>query len=146
MGTVAVSRSLTPGLQGQPPPVALSLEFHTETPNGAYIAREADGFSLSVSLTRSFTAAPAFLPSRGTLYSGIWSLNVSFYFNTQRCFVPTQFTRMNDWLWVNIFHISRRVVLYWETSELGGCVKVEVAVLGSPSLISLMVSVDVKQR
>ena len=27
-----------------------------------------------------------------------------------------------------------------------GCVKVEVAVLGSPSLISLMVSVDVKQH
>ena len=26
------------------------------------------------------------------------------------------------------------------------CVKVEVAVLGSPSLISLMVSVDVKHR
>ena len=53
---------------------------------------------------------------------------------------------MNDWLWVNIFHISRRVVLYWETSELGGCVKVEVAVLGSPSLIVLKVSVDVKQH
>ena len=31
-------------------------------------------------------------------------------------------------------------------SELMCCVKVEVAVLGSPSLISLMVSVDVKQR
>ena len=31
-------------------------------------------------------------------------------------------------------------------SELRSCVKVEVAVLGSPSLISLMVSVDVKQH
>ena len=32
------------------------------------------------------------------------------------------------------------------TSEPRSCVKVEVAVLGSPSLISLMVSVDVKQH
>ena len=31
-------------------------------------------------------------------------------------------------------------------SELRSCVKVEVAVLGSPSLISLTVSVDVKQH
>ena len=31
-------------------------------------------------------------------------------------------------------------------SELTSCVKVEVAVMGSPSLISLMVSVDVKQH
>ena len=31
-------------------------------------------------------------------------------------------------------------------SALRSCVKVEVAVLGSPSLISLMVSVDVKQH
>ena len=31
-------------------------------------------------------------------------------------------------------------------SELRSCVKVEVAVLGSPSLISLMVSVDVKEH
>ena len=31
-------------------------------------------------------------------------------------------------------------------SELRSCVKVEVAVLGSPSLIVLMVSVDVKQH
>ena len=31
-------------------------------------------------------------------------------------------------------------------SEPRSCVKVEVAVLGSPSLISLMVSVDVKQH
>ena len=30
--------------------------------------------------------------------------------------------------------------------ELRGCVKVEVAVLGTPSLIVVMVSVDVKQR
>ena len=32
-----------------------------------------------------------------------------------------------------------------ETEELRSCVKVEVAVLGSPSIINLMVSVDVKQ-
>ena len=31
-------------------------------------------------------------------------------------------------------------------SELRSCAKVEVAVLGSPSLIVLMVSVDVKQH
>ena len=31
-------------------------------------------------------------------------------------------------------------------SELRSCVKVEVAILGSPSLIILMVSVDVKQH
>ena len=34
---------------------------------------------------------------------------------------------------------------HWH-SEFRSCVKVEVAVLGSPSLISLMVSVDVKQH
>ena len=33
-----------------------------------------------------------------------------------------------------------------QTTELRRCVKVEVAVLGSPSLISLMVSVDVKHH
>ena len=32
------------------------------------------------------------------------------------------------------------------SSELKNCVKVEVAVLGSPSLTSLVVSVDVKQH
>ena len=31
-------------------------------------------------------------------------------------------------------------------AELGNCVKVGVAVLGSPSLIVLLVSVDVKQH
>ena len=31
-------------------------------------------------------------------------------------------------------------------SELGSCVKIKVAVLGSPSLIVLMVSVDVKHN
>ena len=31
-------------------------------------------------------------------------------------------------------------------SELRSCVKVEVAILGFPSLISLVVSVDAKQR
>ena len=33
-----------------------------------------------------------------------------------------------------------------EVTELRSCVKVEVAVLGSPSLIVLMVSMDVKQH
>ena len=33
-----------------------------------------------------------------------------------------------------------------DPSELRSCVKVQVAVLSSPSLISLMVSVDVKQH
>ena len=32
------------------------------------------------------------------------------------------------------------------SAELRSCVKVEVAVLGSPSLISMMVSVDAKQH
>ena len=34
----------------------------------------------------------------------------------------------------------------WTTSVLRSCVKVEVAVLDSPSLIVLVVSVDVKQQ
>ena len=34
----------------------------------------------------------------------------------------------------------------FKDTELRSCMKVEVAVLGSPSLIILMVSVDVKQR
>ena len=38
------------------------------------------------------------------------------------------------------------VKLELKPSELRSCVEVEVAVLGSPSLISLMVSVDVKQH
>ena len=33
-----------------------------------------------------------------------------------------------------------------QATELRSCVKVEVAVLGSPSLIVFMVSVDVKQH
>ena len=36
--------------------------------------------------------------------------------------------------------------VYLQGSELRSCVKVEVAVLGSPSLVVLMVSVDVKQH
>ena len=36
--------------------------------------------------------------------------------------------------------------LWTVSSELRSCVKVEVAVLGSPSLMVLMVSVDVKQH
>ena len=39
----------------------------------------------------------------------------------------------------------RRVDVSNGTSDLRGCVKVELAVLGSPSLISLMVSVNAKQ-
>ena len=34
-------------------------------------------------------------------------------------------------------------IIYMYVSELGSCKKVEMAVLGSPSLIILMVSVDV---
>ena len=40
-------------------------------------------------------------------------------------------------------HLKKKVE---ECSELMSCVKDEVAVLGSPSLIVLMVSVDVKQH
>ena len=41
---------------------------------------------------------------------------------------------------------GRNATLYYSISELRSCVKVEVAVLGSGSLIVLMVSVDVKQH
>ena len=41
---------------------------------------------------------------------------------------------------------GRTATLNCSISELGSCVKVEVAVLGSPSLIVLTVSVDVKQH
>ena len=40
---------------------------------------------------------------------------------------------------------GRKATLYCSISELRSCVNVEVDVLGSPSLISLMVSLDVKQ-
>ena len=40
---------------------------------------------------------------------------------------------------------GRKSALNVSVSELRDCVKVEVAVLGSPSLIVLMVSLDVKQ-
>ena len=43
--------------------------------------------------------------------------------------------------------VKHHVYTYFRrTSELRSCVKVEVAVLGSPPLIRLMVSVDVKKR
>ena len=38
-----------------------------------------------------------------------------------------------------------RRAIFEDKEELRSCVKVEVAVLGSPSIINLMVSVDVKQ-
>ena len=41
---------------------------------------------------------------------------------------------------------GRKATLKWKAQELGSCVKVEVVVLGSPSLTVLMVSVDVKQH
>ena len=41
---------------------------------------------------------------------------------------------------------GRKATLKCSISELRSCVKVEVAVLGSPSLIVLTVSVDVKQH
>ena len=48
-------------------------------------------------------------------------------------------------------HLGKLLLLIYNNenlldSELRSCVKVEVAVLGSPSLISLMVSVDVMQH
>ena len=46
--------------------------------------------------------------------------------------------RMLEWAWARILNTL--------SSELRSCVKVEVAVLSSPSLISLMVSVDIKQH
>ena len=48
----------------------------------------------------------------------------------------------------SLYGLCRRkatLALNW-SNGVGGCVKVEVAVLGSPSLIVLMVSVDVMQR
>ena len=45
-----------------------------------------------------------------------------------------------------IFSCRSAKSLFLLFSELRGCVKVEVAILGSLSLISLMVSVDVKQH
>ena len=42
--------------------------------------------------------------------------------------------------------VEREGGLGEEGAELRSCVKVQVAVPGSPSLISLMVSVDVKQH
>ena len=41
---------------------------------------------------------------------------------------------------------SSLLLFYFFASELRSCGKVEVAVLGSPSLIVLVVSVDVKQH
>ena len=45
----------------------------------------------------------------------------------------------------NMLGFALALQMRLQTSELRSCVKVEVAVLGSPSLISLVVSVDVKQ-
>ena len=44
------------------------------------------------------------------------------------------------------YGLCRRKVELDISSELRSCMKVEVDVLGSPSLISLVVSVDVKQH
>ena len=44
------------------------------------------------------------------------------------------------------FFFLKRCPSFRTISELKSCVKVVVAVLGAPSLISLMVSVDVKQH
>ena len=41
---------------------------------------------------------------------------------------------------------GRKATLNTDMTELRSCVKVEVVVLGSPALIVLMVSVDVKQH
>ena len=37
-------------------------------------------------------------------------------------------------------------MLFWAVEKLRSCVKVEVAILGSPFLIGCMVSVDIKQH
>ena len=42
-------------------------------------------------------------------------------------------------------NINKMLCHQHHISELGSCVKVKVAILGSTSLISLMVSVDIKQ-
>ena len=41
---------------------------------------------------------------------------------------------------------GRKAILKLNQPELWSCVKIEVDVLGSPTLIVLMASVDVKQR
>ena len=46
---------------------------------------------------------------------------------------------------VCVMGIYKQGIGFGLESELRSCVKVKVAVLGSPSLIVLMVSVDVKQ-
>ena len=43
-------------------------------------------------------------------------------------------------------HHRKRFMSVRKFTEFRSCVKIEVAVLGSPSLIVLMVSVDVKQH
>ena len=45
-----------------------------------------------------------------------------------------------------LFFSKKQISAHLGFSELRSSVKVEVAVLGSPSLIVLMVSVDVKQN
>ena len=50
-------------------------------------------------------------------------------------------------IWLHQFTSLKIFVIYYsKPSEVRSCVKVEVAVLGSLSLISLMVSVGVKQH
>ena len=56
----------------------------------------------------------------------------------------------HDWLYLTVSRYGWPFLRFQPMNqsdlELRSCVKVEVAVLGSPSLISLMVSLDVKQH
>ena len=51
--------------------------------------------------------------------------------------------RREDWVHSRLLYFSTS--RHTEPSDLRSCVKVEVTFLGSPSLIVLVVSVDVKQ-
>ena len=49
-------------------------------------------------------------------------------------------------VFVDVKHHEKKRFFFFYITELRSCVDVEVAVLGSPSLIVLIVSVDVKQH
>ena len=58
-------------------------------------------------------------------------------------------SRAHDERMINIHYYNNYknyYYYYYQSPELRSCVKVEVAVLGSPSLTVLTVSVDVKQH
>ena len=73
-----------------------------------------------------------------------WQLIIGF-----RCFARSYFSYIPveaSFLTVSCRHEFYRYRACTSLSELRSCVNVEVAVLGSPSLIVLMVSVDVKKH